>query len=200
MNLRDYLKAKRSMRKILLLGSETVGKTSLIKVLKEDKSLDRMEKKDLEYKRTSFFELETITASGLIKSDNDGTFQIWDLAGQFDLPIHPLRDISSSVLGSIDLVILMFSSDNPQTLLDLAQWINIIDEFHKGDLKEDASFILINNQFNLSSETNYGMIEQVMNNEPRIVHLFEISCLTGKGLKELKEWLVSHFFAKSSQI
>ncbi|MFW9994247.1 MAG: Rab family GTPase [Candidatus Odinarchaeota archaeon] len=195
MSFLEFIKSKRSLKKVLLLGSGAVGKTSLVRVLKEDKSLEEF-KDGLEYHRTPFLELETVTASGLLKNDPDlkGTLQLWDVAGQFDLPVHALRDISKSVLGSVDLIILMFSNENVQSLLDLAMWLEVVNEHHKDDLKKDTIFVLISNKTDLSGDIDQGLIDQVMNAEPRIIHFFKISCMTGLGIKELKEWLVEQFF------
>ncbi|MHA1214538.1 MAG: GTPase domain-containing protein [Candidatus Hodarchaeales archaeon] len=127
MALSQYLKRFRSLRKILIVGSGAVGKTSLLKVLKNGKVLKDLSDSELHYHRTPFLELDTISASGLIQSDIEGIFQIYDVAGQFDQPVHPLRELSKTILGSVDLIVLVIANNNVQSLLDLAQWINIMN-------------------------------------------------------------------------
>ena len=118
MTLSSYLKQFHSLRKILILGSGAVGKTTLLKVLKIGKSLNQLDNGELNYHRTPFLELDTLSARGLIKDEVQGSFQIYDVAGQFDQPFHPLKDISHSVLGHVDLIVLVYAMNNLQSLLD----------------------------------------------------------------------------------
>ena len=62
----DQLKKKRRIRKILVAGSGAVGKTSLVRVLKERKTLNEILEEGLEYHRTLFIDLEVVSASSLV--------------------------------------------------------------------------------------------------------------------------------------
>ena len=78
----EYVKLYKKIRKILILGSGAVGKTSLTKVLKSQVPLKDMNG-NCDYNRTLFVEIDQF------KTDNQvGTFQVFDLAGQLSLPIQ----------------------------------------------------------------------------------------------------------------
>lgn len=195
MALSSYLKKIHKVRKILILGSGAVGKTSLVKVLKDGKILEQMCDEDLEYHRTPFLELDTLSAKGMIKNDIKGVFQVYDVAGQFDQPFHPLKDISYTVLSNVDLIILVFALNNVQSLLDLAQWITLVKEA-KIDVLNLSSheYILVSNKQDLGGTINRVLIDHVLENESRIVQYFEISCMSGYGIDRLKNWLIKNYF------
>ncbi|MFW9994246.1 MAG: Rab family GTPase [Candidatus Odinarchaeota archaeon] len=195
MNFRQYLKKFRRVRKILLLGSGAVGKTSLVKVLKAEKSLREIDG-GLKYHRTPFMELETVKTSTLVRdSEEDGVFQLWDLAGQPDLPVHAIRDIAKTTLGSVDLVILVFASNSIQTLIEVANWMKFVEKFYSKNISnKEPDYVLVRNKIDLECSMSQGFIDHVKEADKRIINYFEISCITGEGLNELKEWLVNHCF------
>ncbi|MFW9994245.1 MAG: Rab family GTPase [Candidatus Odinarchaeota archaeon] len=195
MTLRQYLKKTRNFRKVLLLGSGAVGKTSIVKVLKEHKSLEDMKGSHI-YHRTAFLELESVKTSELIDGCiDDGVFQLWDLAGQSSLPVHATRDIANTTLGSVDLVLLVFASDNIQTLIEIVHWMTVVRNYYKAcSIDKEPDYVLIRNKTDIESTINQGLIDHVLRNESQIIDYFEISCMTGNGLDRFKEWLVNHFF------
>lgn len=191
MGLVEYLKQKRVMRKILVAGSGAVGKTSLVKVLASNKSLSELGNEYLEYHRTHFLEMETISADK-ISANSKGTFYFYDVAGQIDLPIHALRDTASTVVGAVDLVLLVFSNDNAKSLLELSKWFSLIENALKqARLVKEPTFVLIKNKIDLPSRLDDSLVEHLLAATPRIVKYFEVSCLTGQGLDDLKKWLLS---------
>ena len=131
----------------------------------------------------------------MINFDTEGTFQLYDLAGQLDLPIHATRDITETVLGSADLIIFMFSNDSVQSLFDIEQWLTIIDSFFKGRKSEIfPEFILVNNKADLPSSVDPNLINGILEHDKRFLKYFKISCLSGMGIRELKKWLVDYCF------
>ncbi|MHA2030771.1 MAG: Rab family GTPase [Candidatus Kariarchaeaceae archaeon] len=195
MNLSSFIKKRRKLKKILFLGSGAVGKTTLLNVLKNDTLLSE-ETANKEYQRTLFFTFETIEAANLTNLDTDGKFQLYDLAGQLDLPIHATRDIAETVLGSVDLIAFIFAADSLQSLFDIEQWLKIIDEFNlraQRDLSS-TSFVLIKNKSDIHSYIDEMIIQSIPNHDKRFLKYFQVSCLTGQGLKEFKKWLVDCCF------
>ena len=195
MNLSSFIKKRRKLKKILFLGSGAVGKTTLLNVLKSDTLLSESTA-NKEYQRTLFFTFETIEAANLANLDTDGKFQLYDLAGQLDLPIHATRDIAETVLGSVDLIVFIFSTDSLQSLFDIEQWLKIIDEFNlraNRDLSS-SSFILVKNKADMESSINEAIIKSILDYDKRFLKYFQVSCLTGQNLKEFKEWLVDYCF------
>jgi small GTP-binding protein len=173
--------------KILIAGSGAVGKTTLLQVLKDNKPLEIADISQ-EYHRTPFLNLETISVERIGGTGSKGIFLMVDVAGQLDLPIHALRDFSNIALGSVELVILIFSADSLQSMLDLKDWISIVKTQHRGD--PPLRFVLIKNKCDLDNCIDHSLVEQFMESEPLTDAYFEISCKNGAGLEELQQWLV----------
>lgn len=173
--------------KILVAGSGAVGKTTLLQVLKDNKPLE-ITNLSQEYHRTPFLNIETISVERIGGTGSRGIFLMVDVAGQLDLPIHALRDFSNLALGSVELVMLMFSADSLQSLLDLKDWVSIVKTQHNG--RRPLRFVLIMNKCDLDACIDRGLIEQFMESEPLTTAYFEISCKNGEGLDDLQRWLV----------
>ena len=133
----EYVKLYKKIRKILVLGSGAVGKTSLTKVLKSQIPLKDMEG-DCDYKRTLFVEIDQFKTE-----DKTGTFQVIDLAGQLGLPIHATRDNPRFVFNAVDLICYVFATDNAQSLIDLSEWVGIVNVFNNKRNEEVQLFILL---------------------------------------------------------
>ena len=172
--------------KILVAGSGAVGKTTLLQVLKNDELVGSTNISQ-EYHRTPFLNLETISVERIGGTGSKGIFLMVDIAGQLDLPIHALRDFPKVSLGSVELVMLIFSADNLQSLLDLKDWISLVKVQHKGS--RPLSFVLIMNKCDLDKNIDAGLVKQFMDAEPMITAYFEISCRDGQGLRKFQYWL-----------
>ena len=180
-----------TIRKVLIAGSGAVGKTSLVKVMKHNLPLCGIEEDTTAYHRTPFVDLETVRIK---RSAKEGVFQMVDVSGQLDSAIHPLRDIPRIAMGGVSVVLLMFSGDNVQSLLDLSQWIETLTDYYsKIGSKNMPDFVLLKNKADLSDDIDQTLIDAVMNCNPRICKYHELSCLTGEGVKEMIEWLVTRY-------
>ena len=176
--------------KALVAGSGAVGKTTLVRVLRDNQSLNQSDQ--AEYHRTPFLELETVKVERVAGTGSRGIYLLVDVAGQLDLPIHALRDFSRLALGSVELVFLIFSAENLQSLLDLKDWVALIKTQYKEVPGKDLKFILIQNKCDLGSPVDSELVTRFMESEPLIVKYFELSCLSGKGISELQSWLVDN--------
>lgn len=195
MDLLKHIKQTKKVRKVLLAGSGAVGKTSLVKVLKSEKSLNNMNEKKLAYHRTPYLNLDVISSSTEANTSNKLNIQMYDVAGQLDLPFHALRDTINTTLGSVDLVMLVFSNDNIKSLLNLTDWVGIIDRFFKQNQTIPyPDLILVRNKYDLPGTIDNILVQQLLETDKKIIRGFEISCLTGTGIKELKSWLIKHLF------
>jgi len=181
----EYVKATKKIRKILILGSGAVGKTSLTKVLKLEKSLQDMNG-DCDYQRTLFVEIDQFKTN-----DNTGTFQVLDLAGQLNLPIHGTRDTSRFVFNAVDLICYVFANDNAQSLIELGEWVSIVNEYYSKNNLSIPPFILIKNKIDLESSIDTFLLKQISSN---VNGYFEISCFNGIGISKLKDWFNEFFF------
>ncbi|MFW9968511.1 MAG: hypothetical protein ACFFEA_15290 [Candidatus Thorarchaeota archaeon] len=180
-----------TIRKVLIAGSGAVGKTSLVRVMKHNIPLSGFDDDTTAYHRTPFVELETVRIK---RSAKEGVFQMVDVAGQLDSVIHPLRDLSRVAMGSVNVVLLMFSGNNVQSLLDLSQWIKTLTDYYsKIRSKNMPDFVLLKNKADLHDDIDQTLIDAVMKCNPMICKYHELSCLTGEGVKEMIEWLVARY-------
>ncbi|MFX1441708.1 MAG: GTPase domain-containing protein, partial [Promethearchaeota archaeon] len=178
------------LRKVLIAGAGAVGKTSLVRVMKHDLPLSGFEDDTTAYHRTPFVELETVKINGSTK----GVFQMVDVSGQLDSVIHPLRDISRVAMGGVNVVLLMFSGNNVQSLLDLSQWIETLTDYYSNiRSKNMPDFVLLRNKADLDDDIDQTLIDAVMKCHPMICKYHEVSCVTGEGVKEMIEWLVARY-------
>jgi len=182
---------KSQITKALVAGSGAVGKTSLVRVLQEGRPL-RVSSSLIEYHRTPFIELETVRVEKIGGTGSRGIYLMVDVAGQLDLPIHALRDFSTLALGSVELVILVFSADNIQSLLDLKDWITLVKTQYKEVPGKTLQFLLIMNKSDLGRCVDSGLVVKFMESEPLISAYFEVSCMSGEGFPELQSWLVTN--------
>ncbi|MHA2423852.1 MAG: GTPase domain-containing protein [Candidatus Thorarchaeota archaeon] len=175
--------------KVLVAGSGAVGKTTLVRVLRDDTPLDGSSIPQ-EYHRTPFIELETVKVESIGGTGSKGIFLMVDVAGQLDLPIHALRDFSTLALGSVELVLLVFSADNLQSLLDLKNWVALIKTQYKEVPGKNLQFVLIMNKCDLERNIDPGLVSAFMDSEPLITGYFELSCMNGNGLGEVQACLL----------
>lgn len=171
-----------------------MGKTSLVKVLKDTHALSAMGGSMQEYHRTPFVELESIAVSSLTNRDITGVFQVVDVAGQLDSYLHPLRDIPLVAFGGVDVILLLFSTDNLQSLLDLARWIEVIKLYYARSKYELPALVLVKNKIDLKETVDETLVDTLMKSDPDVVQYFEVSCMTGVGFDEISEWLVTNCF------
>jgi small GTP-binding protein len=177
--------------KILVAGSGAVGKTTLVKVLKNGLSLER-QGSDHEYHRTPFLELETIRAQELGCGDSSVVLLMVDVAGQLDSPIHAIRDLSKLTITNVNLVLLLCAADNLQSLLDLKEWVSLVKTQNLNQSGKYPRFVIVVNKNDLEINVDLSLVKKIIESEPLIVDHFEISCKTGRGLKEFSAWLVEN--------
>ncbi|MGY5879243.1 MAG: GTPase domain-containing protein [Candidatus Thorarchaeota archaeon] len=181
--------------KALVAGSGAVGKTTLVRVLKDGQPLNESNTVQ-EYHRTPFIELETIKVERIGGTGSKGIYLLVDVAGQLDLPIHALRDLSKLALGGVELVILVFSAEDIQSLLDLKDWVSLIKTQYKEVPGKTLRFVLIMNKCDLGSCIDSELVSRFIESEPMISEYFELSCTSGEGISELQSWLVENVIAE----
>ena len=182
--------SKLQVTKALVAGSGAVGKTTLVRVLRDSQSLQQSNQ--AEYHRTPFLELETVKVERVGGTGSTGIYLLVDVAGQLDLPIHALRDFSRLALGSVELVFLIFSAENLQSLFDLTDWVTLIKTQYKEVPGKSLKFILIQNKCDLGNSIDAELVSRFIESEPLIVKYFQLSCLSGEGISELQSWLVNN--------
>lgn len=181
--------------KVLVAGSGAVGKTTLVRTLQKGEPLAESDSVSA-YHRTPFINLETIGVERIGGTGSKGVFLMVDVAGQLDAPIHALRDLSDIAIKGVDLVLLLFAADNLQSLLDLRDWASIVKSQYVENPSKSLRFVLIMNKSDLDRSIDPGLVEQFMKSEPLAEAYFEISCLDGQGVNNLKDWLVEYIATK----
>jgi tRNA U34 5-carboxymethylaminomethyl modifying GTPase MnmE/TrmE len=53
-------------------------------------------------------------------------------------------------------------------------------------------FVIVVNKNDLEINVDLSLVKKIIESEPLIVDHFEISCKTGRGLKEFSAWLVEN--------
>lgn len=196
----ERIKRRAGIKKMLVAGTGAVGKTSLLTVLKERRCLQDLVDNDCEYHRTLFFDMEVIPASHLVNESLTGVFQMVDISGQLELPIHAIRDLSRTALGGVDLVMLVFANDNLQSLIDLSKWLDLLESYYAQQDKYCApKYVLVRNKCDLFTTVDDGLIHAMLEGNSRIETFFEVSCLTGEGLSEMRTWLAERLFRRERQ-
>jgi len=188
----DFLEAvkyQKKIRKILILGSGAVGKTSLTKVIKTQTPLKELDD-DCGYKRTLFVEIDQFKTD-----DATGTFQVVDLAGQLNLPIHGTRDTTRFVFNAVDLICYVFATDNTQSLIDLNEWVTLVRNYYKEKQMKAPPSILIKNKIDLESSIDDSLLELL---KMDLKAYFEVSCYNGAGIDKLKRWFDEFFYECNS--
>lgn len=188
------IKRRNTIKKVVIVGSGAVGKTSLMQILKMPETTILNE--ETKYARTSFMNIDSKSIKDL-KSNTVGHLQFYDLAGQIDLPIHALKDFSKQILGHTDIIIMVFANDNMQSFLDLKMWYQLVKEGIK-DIEEtlnNRKLLLVKNKTDLPSSIDNSMIDYFLKVDSQFKGLFEISCLTKNGLDSLIDWIEQELFS-----
>ena len=187
------IKRKNTIKKVVIVGSGAVGKTSLLNLLKmpDVSVLDDKTK----YARTPFINIDSKKIIDEY-SQNIGHLQFYDLAGQIDLPIHALKDFSAQILGHTDIILLVFANNNLQSFLDLKLWYQLVkDGLNKIDRSTNHSkLILIENKTDLECSVDDSLIEYFSSMDSQFKGIFKVSCLTKEGITVLSNWLEKELF------
>lgn len=188
------IKRKNIIKKVVIVGSGAVGKTSLLQILKmpETSILDE----ETKYTRTPFLNIDSKTIQSL-SHNSVGHLQFYDLAGQIDLPIHALKDFSKQILGHTDIILMVFANDNLQSFLDLKMWYQLVNNGIKTgtNSKNECKLILVNNKIDLPSAIDESMIEYFLSLDKQFKGSFKISCLTKNGIDPLMCWIEEELFS-----
>ena len=187
------IKLKNTFKKIVIVGSGAVGKTSLLRILTE--SDDSNFVLETNYERTPFMNID----SKKVEKDGEhliGHLQFYDLAGQKNLPIHALMDFSKLILGHTDVIFLVFANNNLQSFLDLKTWYEMIKEgLNKEEYTSTCKFILIANKIDLQSNIDENMVDIFSEVDQRFKGIFKISCKTKEGISSLNKWIEEELFS-----
>ncbi|OLS20596.1 MAG: hypothetical protein HeimC3_39780, partial [Candidatus Heimdallarchaeota archaeon LC_3] len=161
-------------QKMVILGDGGVGKTTLLKVLKNTTGKDIFNTR-----KTAFLEVETIKVA-------QDEILFYDLAGQ-DSTAHPLEVLPDLVLKNASLILLAFSLDRFSSLNNLQIWFKKIKNYFYKRKLDMPDIILIGTKSDLKKRIDDGLIKIILSNVPEIIDYIPISSYKGENIENLKK-------------
>lgn len=168
--------------KIVLLGEENVGKTSLIVRYLDNKFNES----------PSITETTDIRIKKIEKDDKILYINIWDTVGQ-----EKFRNMTENFIKGADGVILVCDITNKKSYEKLGGWVNYLNSNFN---KDEIIPILIENKIDL--EQNKEVLKKELE-EYRIKYKFKInsaSAKTGEGVQQAFDYLIKKIIKKSNKI
>lgn len=165
-----YMEQNKKLIKIILLGKNGTGKTSIMNRYVNNRFLHN-------YKATIGADF---LRKDLIIKDREYILQIWDTAGQ-----ERFQSLSSAFYRGADGCVFVFDITNRTTFLNLDIWIN---EFrYKADINKEDEFpiILIGNKNDKEYERTVSTKEAIeWCNNNKIKYYFECSAMTSNNIEK----------------
>ena len=158
--------------KVILLGSTSVGKTSII-----HRAINRID----------FETSPTVGASHFTRTfEIDKSMinlNIWDTAGQ-----ERYRSITTLYYRGANAIVFVYALDDQKSLTDIEEWYNNV----KNQNLEDVKFFLVANKSDLVDERKVSQ-QQGDEMAKRInAEFFEVSAVTGNLIEELFNSIAYH--------
>lgn len=168
--------------KIILLGEENVGKTSLIIRYLDDKfdeSLLTTESTDIRIKKIE-------------KDDKILYINIWDTIGQ-----EKFRNMTENFIKGADGVILVCDVTNKKSYEELKNWVNYLNSNFN---KDEIITILIENKIDLVQ--NREVLKKGLENYKKKYKfkIYSTSAKTGEGVQQAFDYLIKKIIKNSNKI
>jgi Ras-related protein Rab-7A len=152
--------------KILLLGDNAVGKTSIIHKYVENKISES-------YSATIGVDIMNTLVK--TKGGQNVSLNIWDIAGQ-----TLFKSIRNKFYTGAEAAIVIFDVTRPETFEHIKEWILETNV----ELKTEIPMILVGNKIDLREQQKVDVNEStdIEETHPNIFAVFETSALTGEGI------------------
>ena len=164
---------------VVVLGEQSVGKTSIISRLKGKE-----------------FEDTTLSTAGIDYYIDDKIiegvkykFKIFDTAGQ-----ERYKSIAGSTIKLADGFIIVFAIDNKKSFEQVQYWINRVEE--EVDLSKKP-LILVGNKMDLERVVPKDDVDNFT--KPKFLKYLETSAKTGNNIREIFDTLYNDIFQLNSQ-
>ena len=164
---------------ITILGDGGIGKTSLVYALKTNKTLSPEN-----IQKTAFLEIEDLLFE---------EFKIicYDLPGQ-DSITHPINVLPDTIFKDTNLILLAFSLDRFNSLMNLETWLLQVRNYYKNKALSIPVVILLGTKADLKKRIDEKLIENIILNVPEIVDYVKVSAITQEGLDILRSKILYH--------
>ncbi|NHI93427.1 MAG: GTP-binding protein [Candidatus Lokiarchaeota archaeon] len=159
--------------KIVVCGSNAVGKTTLLRNISDQK----LEKNYIPTLGVNVSTIQLNFSSADIKSDILLTLSIWDIAGQFftrNLPIH------KKFYNAASAAFVVYDITRKITYEDVPEWFKTIEK----NVGKQIPYVLIGNKIDLKAERTVSEEEGFKMAEKFNCPFLETSALTGENVKE----------------
>ncbi|MHA1991548.1 MAG: Rab family GTPase [Candidatus Hodarchaeales archaeon] len=152
--------------KILLLGDDAVGKTSIIHKYVENKISES-------YSATIGVDIMNTLVK--TKGNQNVSLNIWDIAGQ-----TLFKSIRNKFYTGAEAAIVIFDVTRQRTFEHIKEWILETT----AELKTEIPMILVGNKIDLHEERKVFVNDpaDIKETHPNIFEVFETSALTGEGI------------------
>ncbi len=158
---------KKKIYKLLLLGDQAVGKTSIILRYTKDK---------IPKNHLTTIGLDYATKTETLKNGTNVTLQIWDTAGQ-----ERFNAITKKLYKSSHGLILVYDITRMQSFNNINKWLQTIKE----ENDENVKLILVGNKSDLENEREVHITEGQELADNFSISFFEISAKDNIGVKEI---------------
>ena len=158
--------------KILTIGEQAVGKTSILRRYVENKFMKH---------HLSTIGIDYLSKTIKIKG-KEIKLKIWDTAGQ-----ERYRNITNQIYKGSDGIVLVFDVTNEDSFNQISEWMKQITE---NVSKDEISIILIGNKCDIQER----IVDQKKGEEMAEslgISYYETSALSGQGINEAFEGLVN---------
>ncbi|KAL5489941.1 RYH1 [Sanghuangporus weigelae] len=162
----DFSSSPLKRTKIVLLGDQSVGKTSLITRFMYDTF-------DNTYQATIGIDFLSKT---MYLEDRTVRLQLWDTAGQ-----ERFRSLIPSYIRDSSVAIVVYDITNRQSFLSTTRWIDEV----RSERGNDVIIVLVGNKADLSDKRQIGLEEAQKQADDLSIMFMETSAKAGHNVKSL---------------
>ncbi|MFX0132792.1 MAG: Rab family GTPase [Candidatus Hodarchaeota archaeon] len=170
--LKEEIKnGKKFFYKIIIVGNEGVGKTSIIQKF----SKDRFESK---YKPT--LGLDLVKYSYSYDLNTNLAFTAWDISGK-----KSFKTLRKSYYPNTEAFLIIYDITQLESFQEVEEWMNEIRQYGK----KDSIFILVGNKIDLENDRIINLEDGKDKASKYKFEFFETSAKTGQNISELFNFL-----------
>ena len=152
--------------KLIVIGDENVGKTSIINRFKSNQFVG-------DYEPTVGLDFQSIP---LLIDNQNVTLLLYDTAGQ-----EKFRSLIPLYTKDANIIFLIYDTTNYESFTNIEKWYESLSNINK----EEAIFILVGNKIDLTEERKVKEDEAKKYADEHNYIFQELSALTGEGIQEL---------------
>ena len=152
--------------KLIVIGDENVGKTSIINRFKSNQFTG-------DYEPTVGLDFQSIP---LLIDNQNVTLLLYDTAGQ-----EKFRSLIPLYTKEANIILLIYDTTNSESFSNIEKWYDSLSNINK----EEAIFVLVGNKIDLVEQRKITEEEGKLYADGHNYMFQEVSALTGDGIQEL---------------